>query len=145
MPSFINGFAPFWPEGIKARAWRMAALVFFSLILFWEFFTPFNQFGEPLPLIGLEMISGQLSLWQRLLSLQWCLNGKNEIGRGHFASCRFCKVNITGLTPHIGILIVYNKVYLYTLEVEMRTNVVINDSLMESALKSSGLKTKRMS
>jgi len=38
---------------------------------------------------------------------------------------------------------VYNKVYLYTLEVEMRTNVVINDSLMESALKSSGLKTKK--
>jgi hypothetical protein len=26
--------------------------------LFWEFFTPFNQFGEPLPLIALE-----LSFW----------------------------------------------------------------------------------
>lgn len=23
--------------------------------LFWEFFTPFNQFGEPLPLIALEL------------------------------------------------------------------------------------------
>jgi hypothetical protein len=22
---------------------------------FWEFFTPFNQFGEPLPLIALEL------------------------------------------------------------------------------------------
>ncbi len=48
--------APFWPEGIKARALRMAALVFFLSFLFWEFFTPFNQFGEPLPLIGLELI-----------------------------------------------------------------------------------------
>jgi hypothetical protein len=26
--------------------------------LFWEFFTPFNQFGEPLPLLALE-----LSFW----------------------------------------------------------------------------------
>lgn len=48
--------APFWPEGIKARASRMAALVFSLSFLFWEFFTPFNQFGEPLPLIGLELI-----------------------------------------------------------------------------------------
>jgi Arc/MetJ family transcription regulator len=38
---------------------------------------------------------------------------------------------------------VYNKGYLYTQEAGMRTNVVINDSLMEDALKSSGLKTKK--
>lgn len=48
--------SPSWPGGIIARAWRMAALVFFLSFLFWEFFTPFNQFGEPLPLIGLELI-----------------------------------------------------------------------------------------
>ncbi len=48
--------APYWPEGVKARALRMAALIFFLSFLFWEFFTPFNQFGEPLPLIGLELI-----------------------------------------------------------------------------------------
>ncbi len=48
--------SPSWPDGIKARALRMAALVFFLSFLFWEFFTPFNQFGEPLPLIGLELI-----------------------------------------------------------------------------------------
>ena len=47
--------APAWPSGINARAWRMAALVFFLSFLFWEFFTPFNQFGEPAPLIGLEL------------------------------------------------------------------------------------------
>ena len=39
--------------------------------------------------------------------------------------------------------VVYNRGYLYTQEVDMRTNVVIDDSLMESALKSSGLKTKK--
>lgn len=33
----------------------MAALVFFLSFLFWEFFTPFNQFGEPVKLIGLEL------------------------------------------------------------------------------------------
>lgn len=48
--------APAWPPGIKARAWRMATLVFFLSFLFWEFFTPFNQFREPIPLIGLELV-----------------------------------------------------------------------------------------
>ena len=36
--------------------WRMAAPTSFLSFLFWEFFAPFNQFGEPLPLIGLELI-----------------------------------------------------------------------------------------
>lgn len=44
-----------WPVGVVPRALRMAGLVFFMTFLFWEFFTPFNQFGEPLPLIGLEL------------------------------------------------------------------------------------------
>jgi hypothetical protein len=47
-----------WPPGILPRALRFAALYFFMTFLFWEFFTPFNQFGEPLPLILLE-----LSFW----------------------------------------------------------------------------------
>jgi hypothetical protein len=47
--------APSWPPGIRERTWRMAALVFGLSFLFWEFFTPFNQLGEPLPLIGLEL------------------------------------------------------------------------------------------
>jgi hypothetical protein len=48
--------APAWPPGIKPRAWRLAGLVFFLSFLFWEFFTPFNQFGEPILLICLELI-----------------------------------------------------------------------------------------
>lgn len=45
-----------WPRGILARGLRMAGLLFFMSYLFWEFFTPFNQFGEPLPLIALELV-----------------------------------------------------------------------------------------
>jgi len=48
--------APSWPPGIKSRAWRLAALVFFLSFLFWEFFTPFNQFGEPLRLVALALL-----------------------------------------------------------------------------------------
>ena len=47
-----------WPRGIATRALRFAGLLFFMSFLFWEFFTPFNQFGEPLPLVALE-----LSFW----------------------------------------------------------------------------------
>lgn len=48
--------SPHWPRGIKARTLRMAMLIFLFSFLFWEFFTPFNQFGEPLGLIGLELL-----------------------------------------------------------------------------------------
>jgi len=47
-----------WPQGILPRALRLGGLLFFMTFLFWEFFTPFNQFGEPLPLVALE-----LSFW----------------------------------------------------------------------------------
>lgn len=48
--------APSWPSGIARRALRLAVLIFFLSFLFWEFFTPFNQFGEPLMLIGIELV-----------------------------------------------------------------------------------------
>lgn len=44
-----------WPSGVVPRALRMAGLLFLMSFLFWEFFTPFNQFGEPLPLIAVEL------------------------------------------------------------------------------------------
>ncbi|MGO8945602.1 MAG: hypothetical protein ACLQJ7_18255 [Syntrophobacteraceae bacterium] len=47
-----------WPPGMMPRALRFAGLLFFMVFVFWEFFTPFNQFGEPLSLIALE-----LSFW----------------------------------------------------------------------------------
>ena len=48
--------SPHWPPGLLPRALRLALLVFVLSFLFWEFFTPFNQFGEPLPLIVLELL-----------------------------------------------------------------------------------------
>jgi hypothetical protein len=45
-----------WPGGILPRALRFAGLQFFMTFMFWEFFTPFNQFGEPLPLVALELV-----------------------------------------------------------------------------------------
>lgn len=47
--------SPAWPAGIRPRALRLAALRFALTFLFWEFFTPFNQLGEPLPLIAVEL------------------------------------------------------------------------------------------
>lgn len=47
--------APGWPSGITARALRLTALIFLLSFMFWEFFTPFNQFGEPPVLIALEL------------------------------------------------------------------------------------------
>lgn len=48
--------SPSWPSGIAKRAIRFACLVFLMTFLFWEFFTPFNQFGEPIYLIALELV-----------------------------------------------------------------------------------------
>ena len=47
--------SPAWRPGIIPRGLRLAMLVFILSFLFWEFFTPFNQFGEPLLLIVLEL------------------------------------------------------------------------------------------
>jgi len=47
--------SPAWPAGIVRRGLAFALLVFLLTFLFWEFFTPFNQFGEPLPLIAAEL------------------------------------------------------------------------------------------
>jgi len=50
--------SPSWPQGIMHRGLRFATIVFLMSFLFWEFFTPFNQFGEPVGLIAIE-----LSFW----------------------------------------------------------------------------------
>lgn len=44
-----------WPPGYLPRAARFALLLFFMVFAFWEFFTPWNLFGEPLSLIALEL------------------------------------------------------------------------------------------
>lgn len=48
--------SPAWPVGVLKKGLRFSGLVFVMTFLFWEFFTPFNLFGEPLHLIALELI-----------------------------------------------------------------------------------------
>lgn len=45
-----------WPPGVLARTGRYGGLTFFLTYSFWELFTPINQFGEPLPLVALELL-----------------------------------------------------------------------------------------
>jgi hypothetical protein len=45
-----------WPKGTTARGLRMALLIFCFTFLFWEFFTPYNQLGEPVVLIAAELV-----------------------------------------------------------------------------------------
>jgi hypothetical protein len=47
--------SPAWPTGTIRRGLSFALVVFLMTFLFWEFFTPFNLFGEPLGLIALEL------------------------------------------------------------------------------------------
>lgn len=44
-----------WPMGITAGALRFAVAVFMLSYVFWEFFTPLNQFGEPVWLLLLAL------------------------------------------------------------------------------------------
>lgn len=50
-----RGIARAWPVGLVGRALRFAGMLFVMTFLFWEFFTPYNQLGEPIPLILLEL------------------------------------------------------------------------------------------
>lgn len=43
------------PAGFWPRCWRLALALWLAVFAFWEFFTPFNQLGEPLPLLALEL------------------------------------------------------------------------------------------
>lgn len=51
-----SALAPRWNGGTPGRAVRFAVLLFALVYLFWEFFTPFNLFREPLPLVALELL-----------------------------------------------------------------------------------------
>ena len=47
--------SPAWPPGALRRGASFGLVVFVMTYLFWEFFTPYNQFGEPVRLILLEL------------------------------------------------------------------------------------------
>lgn len=46
---------PAWRAGVAHRGLAFSLIVFALAFLFWEFFTPFNQLGEPLRLVALEL------------------------------------------------------------------------------------------
>ncbi|MGI8910534.1 MAG: hypothetical protein ACR2JR_08270 [Rubrobacteraceae bacterium] len=48
--------SPLLSGGVFARAVRLGALIFFLSFLFFEFFAPFNLFGEPLLLVATELV-----------------------------------------------------------------------------------------
>lgn len=51
-----RSIAPAWKQGVWARGARFSLVIFVMSFLFWEFFTPFNQFGEPILLIAIELV-----------------------------------------------------------------------------------------
>ena len=52
---FYRMISPAWNTGVARRGLSFSLLVFVMTFLFWEFFTPFNQLGEPLVLIAAEL------------------------------------------------------------------------------------------
>ena len=51
-----RSIAPAWPSGLLSRASRFAGVLLAVGFCFWEFFTPFNLLGEPLVLVGVELV-----------------------------------------------------------------------------------------
>ncbi len=47
--------SPAWKPGYLRRGLSFSLILFLMTFLFWEFFTPFNLFGEPLQLIAVEL------------------------------------------------------------------------------------------
>ncbi len=70
---FYRWLAPSWPPGRAARSLRLAFLLFVLSFLFWEFFTPFNLFGEPLVLIGLELVFWGIIAAAEALVIAWVM------------------------------------------------------------------------
>ena len=51
----FNWISPVLPKGIFNAGIKFGLMLFVMVFLFWEFFTPFNMFDEPLHLIALEL------------------------------------------------------------------------------------------
>ena len=68
--------SPAWPAGILSETWRFGTLLFIIGFLFWEFFTPFNMFGEPVILIIIELIFWGLIAFSEAFVLAVILDNK---------------------------------------------------------------------
>jgi hypothetical protein len=65
--------APAWPSGIVGRAGRMGLLLFVLSFLFFEVFTPFNLFHEPLPLVMLELVFWAIVAFAESSAIAWVI------------------------------------------------------------------------
>src|SRR5262245_23503231 len=50
-----------WPPNYWPRLWRLTLMMWFFSWLLFEFMGPFNLLGEPLPLVGLELVFWAIS------------------------------------------------------------------------------------
>jgi hypothetical protein len=62
-----------WPRGAWARTLRFGGLMFVLSYLFWEFFTPYNQFGEPLILVSLELVFWACIAYAEAAAIAWII------------------------------------------------------------------------
>lgn len=51
-----HSISPAWPVGLRARTLRFAGLLFVLKYGFFEFWTPFSLFGEPVYIVALELV-----------------------------------------------------------------------------------------
>jgi CheY-like chemotaxis protein len=58
-----------WPVGFWPRTWRLGGLVFVLSYAFFEFFTPFNMFWEPLPLVFVELVFWGVIAWAEAFAI----------------------------------------------------------------------------
>lgn len=61
--------SPAWPAGMVRRALSFGLIVFLLSFFFWEFFTPFNQFGEPVWLIAIELTFWAVIAWAEAFTI----------------------------------------------------------------------------
>jgi hypothetical protein len=45
-----------WPQSYWTRLWRLALLIWFFSLFFFELMGPYNLLAEPLPLVALELL-----------------------------------------------------------------------------------------
>lgn len=67
------GLSDAWPHGLVPRALRFGGLIFGMVYLFWEFFTPFNMFGEPVYLTLLELAFWAVVAFAEAFALVWVM------------------------------------------------------------------------
>ncbi|MBD3293597.1 MAG: hypothetical protein GF393_11790 [Armatimonadia bacterium] len=75
------GISADWPKGLTPRALRFGGVLFAMVYLFWEFFTPFNMFGEPVWLVALELAFWAVVAFAEAFALVAVVEGRTGMAR----------------------------------------------------------------